>query len=86
MKVALEKNAVGYISLGKVDDTVKLVSVDGVTPTEGTVLDSSYSLQRGFLCLTRKDTSQRAMDFLSYCLSGVGQEIVKKAGFIRVSG
>lgn len=84
MKVSLEKNAVGYLSLGTAGGGVKVLSIDGVRPTEETVRDGSYTLQRGFLCLSRKNASQGAKDFLTYCLGEAGQEIVKKSGFVRI--
>ena len=50
--VASDKNAIGYISLGSLDDSVIVVSVDGVAPSGATVLDGTYKIQRPFVVMT----------------------------------
>lgn len=82
--VATTKNAIGYISLGYVDDTVKALSVDGITPSESTVQDQSYSIQRPFIMITAKEENADAKEFINYILSDEGQEIVSKKGYVAV--
>lgn len=85
--VASDENAIGYISLGSVDDTVNVVKVGGVAPGEQTVLDGSYSIQRPFVVMTRsgQTLTARASDFLLYLKSQAAEEIVKSAGCIWLS-
>ena len=81
--VAGDANAIGYISLGSLDDTVKAVSVDGVAPSIDTVKDGSYSIQRPFNVVTgKKALSNEAKDFLSYVLSSDGQKIIEGEGYV----
>ena len=74
--VATNENAIGYISLDYVDDTVKALKVGGVSPSEETIKDGSYTLQRPF--------TELAQAFLEYVLSEAGQEVAKTAGCIPV--
>lgn len=85
--VASDENAIGYISLGSVNDTVSVVKVGGVAPSEQTVLDGSYSIQRPFVIMTRKGQAltARAADFLLYLKSGAAEELAKTAGCIWLS-
>lgn len=85
--VASDENAIGYISLGSVNDTVSVVKVGGVAPSEQTVLDGSYSIQRPFVVMTRKGQAltARAADFLLFLKSGAADELAKTAGCIWLS-
>jgi phosphate transport system substrate-binding protein len=78
MKVAGNKNAIGYISLGSLNDTVKAVKVAGIAASPATVLDGSYTLQRPFVILVRKNAAltPAAADFLKYLQSSSAQDIV----------
>lgn len=76
--VTNDPNAVGFISLGSVDTSVKAVKVDGVEPSEATVLDSSYKIQRPFLFLTKGELNPAAKAYIDYILSGEGQKIVSE--------
>lgn len=77
-KVATSKNAIGYISLGSVDDTIKALSVNGVAPSAETVISGEYSIQRPFVIMTNKTTTLTAVtaDFLNFLKSSTAQEIV----------
>ncbi|MDR2267378.1 MAG: substrate-binding domain-containing protein [Christensenellaceae bacterium] len=77
-KVASTKNAIGYISLGSVDESVKAISVNGVAPSSATVLDGTYALKRPFVIVTKKDQNltTATADFMSYLKSKDAQEIV----------
>lgn len=69
--VANDKNAIGYISLGSVNDTVNVVKVGGVAPSAATVLDGTYSIQRPFVVMTNASVTltNRAQDFMNYLYS-----------------
>lgn len=84
--VAGDKKAIGYISLGSVNDSVKAVKVAGVEATVDTVKDGSYELQRPFNIVTKEDLSNEvAKDFIDYILSADGQKIVEDNGYVSVS-
>lgn len=82
--VAGNPGAIGYASLASVKDTVKIVSVDGVMPTEETVKDGSYVVQRPFVLVTKTDTalSETAQRFFDYVTSPGADEIISAAGAI----
>lgn len=82
--VAANPNAIGYASLATVKDTVKVLSVAGVMPSEATVQDGSYAVQRPFVLVTKTDTplSQAAQAFLDYVISGRANEIISAAGAV----
>jgi phosphate transport system substrate-binding protein len=77
-KVASLENTIGYISLGSVDSSVKVLSVGGVVPSSETVLDGSYALSRPFVIMTKKDQQLTAatQDFIRYLNSSTAQSIV----------
>ena len=83
--VAGDPDAVGYISLGIVDTSVKAVGIDGVQPSTEAVLGGSYTLVRPFLFVRRKDAtlSPLADDFLRYVLSDEGQSELVQAGLVQ---
>ena len=82
--VASNPNAIGYASLSAVDDTVKAVAVNGVTPSEATVQDGSYEIQRPFVVVTKEgtDLSPAAQAFLDYAMSADVAEIIANAGAV----
>lgn len=84
--VASNPNAVGYASLASVSDSVSVVNVEGVTPSEKTILDGSYKIQRDFLLVTKKDSelTGTAKDFYNFCMSSEADEFIKKAGAVPV--
>lgn len=76
--VAGDSTAIGYISLGSLNDTVKAAKIDGVEPTSETVKDGSYKISRPFNIATKDNISEAAQNFIDYILSKEGQEIVNK--------
>ena len=82
--VASNPNAIGYASLSAVDDTVKAVAVNGVTPSEATVQDGSYEIQRPFVMVTKEGTelSPAAQAFLDYAMSADVADIIANAGAV----
>lgn len=85
--VANDPTAIGYISLGSLNDTVKAVTVDGVKAGADTVKDGSYTLARPFNIVTNGDaTDPVAVDFIAYCLSADGQALATDKGYIGSEG
>ena len=74
--VASDPNAIGYISLGSLNETVKAVSVDGVAPSVETVADGSYKVARPFYIATKGEPGELAADFIAFILSAEGQAVV----------
>lgn len=85
--VANDETAIGYISLGSLNDTVKAVTVGGVAPSAATVQDGSYTLARPFNIVTAGEpTDPVAADFLGFCLSADGQALATEKGYIGGAG
>ena len=82
--VSSNPNAIGYASLASVKDSVKAVSVDEVAPSEATVKDGSYAVQRPFVLVTKKDTklSDSAQKFFDYITSEDANEVISGAGVV----
>lgn len=82
--VANNPNAIGYASLASVKETVKTVSVNGISPTEKTVKDGSYVIVRPFILVTKSDTklSKDAQDFFDYATSKEANDIITASGVI----
>lgn len=85
--VAQNPDAIGYASLASVKDTVKAVSVGGVVPTEDTVKDASYVIQRPFVLVTKEGTelTPTAQKFFDYVTSADAAEIIAKAGAVAAN-
>lgn len=82
--VASNPNAIGYASLSAVKKTVKAVTINGVQPSEKTVKDGSYVVQRPFVLVTKKDKklSQPAQLFFDYATSEKVRDLISKAGVV----
>ena len=82
--VAANPNAFGYVSLASVDDTVKMVTVDGVAASEETVKDGSYKIQRPFVFATKEgeELSAQAQAFYDFALSEDAAELIAAAGAV----
>ena len=82
--VSQNPGAVGYASLASAKDTVKAVSVDGVAPSEKTVKNETYAIQRPFVLVTRDgaELSETAQAFFAYITSGAANEIISSAGVV----
>ncbi|WP_308782074.1 substrate-binding domain-containing protein [uncultured Blautia sp.] len=81
--VAGDENAIGYISLGSLNDTVKAVKIDGAEATAENVADESYKVSRPFNIVTGEKASEAAQDFVSYIMSADGQQIIEDNGYIK---
>ena len=86
--VASNPNAIGYASLSAVDDSVVAVAVNGVAPTEETVADGSFPIQRPFVIVTVEGTelSAAAQAFLDYAMSAEVADIIAAAGAVSANG
>lgn len=82
--VAGDPNAIGYISMANVDESVKMISVDGVPCTAETILQGRYKISRPFIYLTRKEPRGLARSYIDFVLSQRGQEILKNEGVVPV--
>ena len=83
--VANNPFAIGYISLGSVDASVKALAIDGAKPSLATIKSGEYSIQRPFLVVYQQGRpSAAALDFLAWITGPAGQKIVTDKGFISV--
>ena len=82
--VAEDVNAIGYISLGSLNDTVTAVKIDGAEATAEAIEDGSYKVVRPFNIVTTAEVSDAAADFISYIMSTEGQAVVADNGYIPV--
>ena len=85
--VSQNPDAIGYASLASIKDTVKALNVDGVTPSEATVKDGSYKVQRPFVLVTveGKALSSAAQSFFDYATSPAAADIIAKAGAVAAN-
>ena len=84
--VSSNPNAIGYASLASVNDSVTAISVEGVSPTNETILSGDYKIQRDFVLVTPKDKefSDEAKAFFDFCMSSSADEYIIKAGAVPV--
>ncbi len=82
--VSQNPDAIGYASVASLTDIVKVLSVDGVAPSEEAIKDGSYVVQRPFVLVTRADTdlSEAAQKFFDYITSSDANEIIAGAGVV----
>ncbi|WP_027362837.1 phosphate ABC transporter substrate-binding protein [Desulfospira joergensenii] len=87
MKSAVNNDpyAIGYMSVGYIDESVTPVALDGVTPNLDTVRSGKYKVARGLYSNTRGEASGLAKKFIDFLLSPQGQEIAAEKGFIPVN-
>ena len=85
--VSQNPDAIGYASLSSVKDSVKALTVGGVAPTEDTVKDGSYVIQRPFVLVTKDGTklSEAAQKFFDYALSADAAPIIAAAGAVAAN-
>ena len=82
--VANNPNAIGYASVASVKDTVKAISVNGVAPTDETIKDGTYQIQRPFVLVTKTEgkLSETAQEFYDFCFSEDAKSIIESAGVV----
>lgn len=82
--VAGDDLAIGYASLGSLNDSVKVLKIDGTKASVETIKDGSYKISRPFNIVTKEDISKAAKDFINFILSSDGQAIVEENGYISL--
>ena len=82
--VESDVNAIGYISLGSLNDSVTAVKVDGTEATAENVAAGTYKVQRPFNIATKDGLSDVAQDFIHFIMSKEGQAVVEENGYIAV--
>ena len=80
--VAGDESAIGYISLGSLNDTVKALQIDGVDATVENIKNGTYTLARPFNIALKKGLSEAAQDFVNYILSAEGQQVIADNKYI----
>ena len=80
--VAGDENAIGYISLGSLNDTVKAVKIDGAEASAENVANDTYKVSRPFNIATKGEPTGLAKDFIDYILSEEGQAVVEENGYV----
>ncbi len=80
--VAGDDLAIGYASLGSLNDSVKVLKIDGTKASVENIKDGSYKISRPFNIVTKEDISKAAKDFINFILSSDGQAIVEENGYI----
>ncbi len=76
--------AIGYTSLGVLNDTVKAVKIDGAEATVDNILSGTYKISRPFIVGSKADASDAAKDFLAYIMSDEGQKVITDEGYVSV--
>ncbi len=82
--VASDPYAIGYISLGSLNDTVKALKIDDAEATVENIRDGSYKIFRPFNVAYKGQLSAVAQDFVNFIMSADGQAVVEEAGYIKV--
>lgn len=84
--VSSNPNAIGYASLASVKDTVKIVAVEGVVPSNQTIQNGTYQIQRNFLLVTKKNEalSPAAQSFFDFATSNAADDLIIEAGAVPV--
>jgi len=83
--VSQNEAAIGYVSLGSLNDTVKALDIDGVAATLDNVSNNSYAISRPFNIATKAEISAAARDFIAYILSADGQAVIADNGYVTIS-
>lgn len=84
--VGVDKTAIAYLSLTALDDSVKAIKIDGVSPNKDTIEDGSYKLQRPFALAYKKDSAtDLSKDFLEYVKSKSAKKLIEEDGLLALS-
>ncbi|MDX2319879.1 MAG: phosphate ABC transporter substrate-binding protein [Moritella sp.] len=82
--VANNPYAIGFVSLGSVDDSLRAVKVNGVEASHANIAAGQYTIARPFIVLMKNDVADKARDFVNYILSDDGQAIIANEGYISI--
>ncbi|MDR1398965.1 MAG: substrate-binding domain-containing protein [Treponema sp.] len=80
--IAGERNAIGYISLGSLNDTVKALAIDGVVPSAASAASGEYKITRPFYIAVKGEVKDTAKDFIGFIMSRNGQEVIAANGYV----
>ena len=80
--VQQDRRAIGYISMGSMNDAIKVLKIDGVEPSVENVINKSYTVSRPFVIAVKEQVSDAAQDFIDFIISAQGQAVVTKSGYI----
>ncbi len=80
-----DDSAIGYVSLGSLNDSVKALSIDGVEATAANIENGTYKISRPFNIATKEEVSEVAQDFIDFIMSDDGQKVISDSGYITVS-
>lgn len=84
--VGVDKTAIAYLSLTALDDSVKAIKIDGVSPNKDTIEDGSYKLQRPFTLAYKKDSAtDLSKDFLEYVKSKSAKKLIEDEGLLAIT-
>ncbi|WP_432463579.1 phosphate ABC transporter substrate-binding protein [Agarivorans sp. QJM3NY_33] len=83
--VANNVNAIGFISLGSVDDSLTALNIEGVAANKANIQAGHYEIARPFILLVNTDPAPEAQQFVDYIMSDAGQTIVAEHGYIEVN-
>ncbi len=83
--VKTDENAIGFVSYAHMSSDVKALKIDGVSPSDDTIADGSYKLQRPFLFLVKGTSNQATQDFLNFVNSSEGQKVLKDEKIVQAS-
>ncbi len=83
--VAGDLNAIGYISLGSLNNTVKGLAIDGIEVSAENVKNGSYKISRPFNIVTANTPSPAAQDFIAFIMSSDGQAVVEENGYVAIA-
>lgn len=83
--VSGDNYAIGYVSLGSLNDSVKAVSIDGSEATVENIKSGAYTIARPFNIATSGEVSGPAQDFINFILSSSGQTVISESGYITVN-
>lgn len=83
--VASDKYAIGYVSLGSLNNSVKALKIDGADATVANIKNGSYKISRPFNIAVKDNLSAAAQDFVNYILSKDGQKVIEANKYIKVS-
>jgi phosphate transport system substrate-binding protein len=81
-RVSGDPGAIGYVGFGNLDDTTKVVAINGIAPTQDTARDGSYPLIRPLILMTGPLSQPLAQTFIDFILSPEGQQHIKELGWI----
>jgi len=82
--VSSDKNGIGYISLGSLNNTVKALKIDGAEATAENVKNGTYKISRPFNIATKAGLSEVTQDFIDFIMSADGQAVIEDSGYVAI--